>query len=509
MRKYLLLLLIVFTSCTDWDLPEERPVASVLTTRAITDSSVTLQWTSADSRNFSAYHVYKGEGSIVDTTDELLDTIIFLVDTVYTVRSLQPNSDYSFRIMTAGKTGSGSVSNTIEVRTNVDLDNETLKLHTPDTNDVTDHSVDLRWSQSWEWDDDVEYRVFMDTVAPVDSLDSLVATVSEKSALISGLRREQTYHFRVFMAQKDSSKAGSNSESITTKSGEPKAVTIVDTVAVTDQSVSLRYTKSTDSDFAYYCLWQDTETGVDSLTALDTNSSHATVVYSIDDTTVSVESLLADTKYYFSLYVVDTTNLFTPSKVYSVTTKDTLFNQFTTTAGDITDTTLTLSWDKYDRTGFVQYEIYTDSVPTVDTNSTLLKSISTITTTTYDVTALAAMKQHFFRIYVRGTSGIEMRSNVVFNYNSIIENLVSGDTTVPLIWRSVNSLDQFDRVKLFRSTEPIKDDKLIPLQEFNAQGTSSYIDTSASVGDHYYRLYYYSSGVKSGESNQINVTVAE
>ena len=216
----LIVLFLSFISCTDWDLTEEHPIASVLSVGTVSDSSVTLQWTQSDDRSFAGYHVYKGEGSVVDTTDELIDTLIFIVDTIYTVKGLQADSPYSFRIMTAGKSGANSVSNTVEVRTLVSLEKSALKLTTPDSTDITDHSVNLRWDREWNWDDSVYYRVYMDTTSTVDSLDSLVSTpFYDHQATITNLQREKDYYFRVYLEHKDSAKAGSNTIKVVTKSG--------------------------------------------------------------------------------------------------------------------------------------------------------------------------------------------------------------------------------------------------------------------------------------------------
>jgi len=136
-----------------------------------------------------------------------------------------------------------------------------------------------------------------------------------------------------------------------------------------------------------------------------------------------------------------------------------------------------------------------------------VKAIPTVSTTSFKISGLVAQKQYFFRVYIRRTNLPVQKSNELKNYSSILENLTLSGMEVPLMWRSKAGVTEYDGVKLYRSLTPINNDKLIPAKEFTSPSIGNYSDTVPSAGLWYYRLYYYSKGVLTGESNQIVTSV--
>lgn len=509
MRLLALLLLLLFFACTDWDLPKDYPDTVVLSTYRVTDSSVTLKWTKASDTNFGSYVVYKGDGEVIDTSDEVLDTIVFSVDTTYTADGLTAGTDYSFRVMVTSPEGTYTVSNVVKTQTLVDLNSVKLKLKQPDTTQITESSVALQWDfDAWQWSDTLpQYTIYMDTTSTVDSLDSLVGeVVGAKQAVVTQLEANKKYFFRVYLEHEDTSKAGSNVIEIQTKDGFPEAVSLVDTDSIGGNWASLKFTQSVDSDFAYYCIWQSETKPVDSLSKLDSSSSFATVVPKITDTVATVSGLQYETEYHFSVYVVDTDGNFTPSNTLSLTTRDSLYEQFELTKNSVTGTGVSLTFATYTGSDFIQYEIRGSSISSDVTESDMLfYSSANSNDTVATISSLVHGTQYYFKAFVKIGSAVKS-SNTVYNYPVVMKTPVIADSVVHLSWATLLSDPDFSAYKLYRSTQAVGGELLV--KRFESMSETEYSDT-LTTGTYYYRVFRVLNGSSTeGEpSNQVVVVV--
>lgn len=509
MRLLLLILVLLFFSCTDWDLPKDYPDTVTLSTYKVTDSTVTLLWSKASDSHFGSYVVYKGDGEVIDTSDEVLDTIVFSVDTVYTVTGLTAGTDYSFRVMVTSPEGTYTVSNVIKIQTLVNLNSVSLKLDEPDSSEITENSVTLRWGfDKWKWSDSlVEYSIYMDTTSSVDSLDSLVASVLQDTEwTVSQLQANKKYFFRVYMEHEDTSKAGSNIIEVHTNDGFPSAVSLVDSDSIGGNWIRLKFTKSPELDFSYYCIWHSESKPVDSLTTLDSSSSFATVIKDVNDTVATVTGLQYESEYHFSVYVVDLDGNFTPSNTLTLTTRDSLYEQFQLQSGSVTETSLSLVYGAYDGSDFVQYEIRGSSTKADITESdqlfyTSVNRLDTVPT----ISSLEKGKQYYFRAFVK-TSSDTKSSNTIYNYPVVLHNPVVLNSVVHLSWSTLLSDPDFSAYKLYRSTQPTGGELLV--KRFESMSDTEYSDTLVP-GTYYYRVFRVLNGSSTaGEpSNQVAIVV--
>jgi hypothetical protein len=163
-------------------------------TAALTDSTVTLRWSSCVSL-FDSYKIYRDTTSNADDKDTLIRTVYN--DTQATIRGLDQSRDYWFRVYAVLDTTVVAVSNVMQAATTTNVRKAQIKLFGPDI--VTDSLVHLRWTKcNFEVD---AYRIFKGSTALIDTLDSIVAiknNAADTTAVIKELSGSTTYWFRVF-----------------------------------------------------------------------------------------------------------------------------------------------------------------------------------------------------------------------------------------------------------------------------------------------------------------------
>lgn len=149
---------------------------------------------------------------------------------------------------------------------------------------------------------------------------------------------------------------------------EPSSVTL-EVVAVTDSTVTVRWTRNHDDDFSHYAVYYGTEDIVDN------NDKRAdSMTFSID--TVKTVSKLDDrTKYYFRVLVVNENGRFSASEIVTATTPENMKGKLRL-APPVRDADgkIHLNWtsaiEKCER-----YAIFADSQKTVDTADSVISSV--------------------------------------------------------------------------------------------------------------------------------------
>lgn len=190
--------------------------------------------------------------------------------------------------------------------------------------------------------------------------------------------------------------------------GDPDSVKL-SIKAVTDSTVTLLWSKSNDEDFADYKVYYSRNETVDQRDSLVDSLSFRI------DTIKTVRKLLPGTRYYFRVLVNTGRGLFSASnEVDTVTRKDTVSDS---TANlklyapyNITDSSVTLRWSKY-QFSFDSYRVFMDTTWNVTIEDSLIKPVYHDTILT--VTGLKNDKNYWFRVYAKKDTSYVSESNSI------------------------------------------------------------------------------------------------
>lgn len=194
-RISLLLCICLFGSffyCADYDLLDDKnaPPTPKLIVSAVRDSTVTLSWTQYANENFKSYKVYYDTSDVVDYTSTFVDSLVFGQDTVKTVRGLKPATRYYFRVFTTNQAARTSASNIAIGIT---------WLAFQPSQRLGDTAILLKWTALKNCPLS-GYRLYRDTTASVDTLDSLIAQIGsgDTTHAVGDLQAGKTWYFRAY-----------------------------------------------------------------------------------------------------------------------------------------------------------------------------------------------------------------------------------------------------------------------------------------------------------------------
>ncbi len=203
---------VKISSTTTFPNPPPAPVANSATD--ILQSNFTAHWNSSTSATGYRLDVATNIGFITFVsgfTDKDVSNV-----TTYNVTGLSANTTYYYRVKAYNTEGTGSPSGTIILKTLTNPSSVPSGLTASSCNDL----VTLNWSKSTE-SDFLRYRIYGGTSNnPSTKIDSTTNGISDISKVISGLKRGNTYNFRVTAVNFDGVESGfSNQSTATVKTG--------------------------------------------------------------------------------------------------------------------------------------------------------------------------------------------------------------------------------------------------------------------------------------------------
>lgn len=183
----------------------------------------------------------------------------------------------------------------------------------------------------------------------------------------------------------------------------------LDITAVTDSTVSLKWTKSTAEDFKNYKVYYSRNDVVDNNDSLSDSLSFRI------DTTKIVRKLAPGMRYYFRVIVNTESGNFSASNIVdTITLTDTASDSTGSlelyTPENVTDSSLTLRWSEC-KEAFDRYRIFADTVRLVNYTGYLAWTVSQDTVKT--VTGLDSDKTYWFRVYAQKDTSFVAVSNSV------------------------------------------------------------------------------------------------
>ena len=310
---FVMLIICVFSVMV---LGERQTRAEAVTLNApteITSNSMTLSWTESTDAEFSAYKLYRDTQSPVTASSKLVTTINVSSTLSFTDTGLKERTTYFYRIYIVNTSGFSNGSNEVngttlnEVPTAVTL-NEPMQ--------ITIYSITLSWSESS--DDDFEaYRLYRDSQSLINESSTLITIIKEKTTLTftdTDLKSETTYYYKIYVEDENGLSNGSNMVNGTTLPAPPEAVTLNEPMEITNNSMKLSWSASTELDFQAYKLFRNRTTPITELSTLVTTINlNNTISYT--DT-----GLASNTTYYYRIFVLDTNGLTTGSNEVTGTT---------------------------------------------------------------------------------------------------------------------------------------------------------------------------------------------
>jgi hypothetical protein len=157
------------------------PKSPQLSTEDSSWSWIKVKWDISQDIEFKGYYLTFGKGSADDPDENINDAAIMnrLRDT-YTFTSLEPDTDYQFKLMVADRMGNEVLANVLNVRTPPNRPPTFTFLEPDGTGDNADKEYILRWMSS-DPEDIAEYSIYYD-----DDLDP-----TDQVFLYSGNTNEQ------------------------------------------------------------------------------------------------------------------------------------------------------------------------------------------------------------------------------------------------------------------------------------------------------------------------------
>lgn len=357
---------------------------SNLTAGAITQTSLTLNWTaSTDNVGVIGYDLFQDNVKINASP---------ITTTIYAVSGLTANTGYAFYIQARDAAGNTSNSAVINATTLLPPDVEAPSAPSNLTaSAITQNSLTLTWTASTDDRGVAGYDVYRNGVRLNTSL---VTTISYN---VTGLNASAAYSF--YIQAKDAAgntSANSNTADVTTPDTQaPVAPTSLAASNVTASALTLNWSASTDNvAVAGYDVYQN---------GTKINASPVTT------TSYNVTGLVQATSYSFLVRAFDAAGNFSSnSNTVSVTTPDTQAPTAPTglSSSGLSPTTVNLSWTAAtDNVGVSGYDVYR--------NGTKING-SVVTNTTYSVTGLTASTAYSFYVQARDAA-----ANISGNSNTI------------------------------------------------------------------------------------------
>ncbi|MBN1575032.1 MAG: fibronectin type III domain-containing protein [Chitinispirillaceae bacterium] len=185
---------------------------------------------------------------------------------------------------------------------------------------------------------------------------------------------------------------------------EPDPVSL-EIIAVSDSSVTLRWTRCDDDDFRQYAVYYGTSDIVDRSDKLADSLSFDV------DTVKTVRPLDDMTRYYFRVIVYNEGENFSVSNIVDTVTPENMKGKLKLAVPELTeDRAVRLRWTSA-LEEFNRYVIHADTTRTVDTTDTLLATVYSDTAET--VEGLQPDRTWWLRVYARHDTAIVATSNTV------------------------------------------------------------------------------------------------
>lgn len=390
---------------------------------------------------------------------------------------------------------------------------------------VTDTSVTIKWTESLD-SKFLSYTVYYNKVSPVDTTAAnCVDTIYLKQdthKTINGLTPKTPYFFRVGVNSTLGSASFSEEVDTTTFESIADKKLILDEVDSTDDvhetSVHLKWTKNWDDGFGKgnYVIYYNLTNSV------DTNSI---LFDTVDTDTITVNSLLRDTTYYFKVYQLRNGVPSAGSNIVSAKTTKGEPQAIKVNTKKAGNNSITLSWSPSTELDFNRYFVVMDVNTAVDTfsrydstKSNVYVVDSNLTTITIDSifgSPLEMNQLYWFSVYVEDTSllvtptapdSITTDDGIADPVEISIGSVTN--TSVVLNWTK-NSDADFSKYLIYMGTTDSVTDGDSLIDSISNKETTSYPITGLdSLTKYWFKVYVKSTyGIATSSNEVVNFPV--
>jgi hypothetical protein len=290
-----------------------------------------------------------------------------------------------------------------------------LVLRTPMSSDP--QSIDLEWSRAPQGAPFGSYRVFRGDApgvanSPARRLVEEIRSADQITATDAGVEPGRVYYYVVELVDPLGEATPSNEVSGSAKANEPpEAVVLAVPYAITEESVTLSWSRNEDVDFDLYRILRAENPNVtaDPTRRVITEIRDRSTVRYVDETEME-----QGMTYYYVVETVDELGLGSISNERSATLDDLYPAAVELTASEQPgDTTVDLTWTENTDRDFESYRLYRSSSSGVDNTDTLVANIAESERTRWIDGGLNPGTDYYYRIYVRDKGGHMTPSNEV------------------------------------------------------------------------------------------------
>jgi len=415
------------------------PVAVTLNapTANTQNGPIQLSWSQSNEFDFASYKVYRRtspgvtpqNGTLLATittrdsesnTDSYLDKAVSF--------SPAPGTSYYYIVVVTDSAGQTSISNEKSI-TLTNLPPVAVTLNNPVAGAYPDSpGVSLNWTQSNEFDF-ASYKVYRGTAPGVTAANgTLLATITtrDSESNTDGYTDTTatytappgtTYYYVVVVVDSAGQTSTSNEKSVVLVDAPPIAVTLA--VPVPHRTgVALSWSQNTEHDFAAYRIYRSTVPGItpQNGTLVTRIMAAGTLTYKDVDVPLSPPPGVV---YYYCVFVEDKSGQLTGSNEANCTAVITplsgvTLNPVQELSSNHSTKSIRLTWTQSTVDEFASYAIYRSTSPGVTTGATLVQTITSQTTTSFDTSVGATPDPgitYYFRVFVQDTTGAQAGSN--------------------------------------------------------------------------------------------------
>ena len=431
------------------------PTVSTPSAGDVTDTSILLSWAAVTNASGYEVHYSKTSGFTLGAVGVTKVTVNNGGTTSQRITGLTRNTSFYFKVLATGSgayiDSDASAQQTVKTK-KTKLSTPTVS--TPSGGAIGDTSVSLSWNRVTNAAGyEVHYSTTSGfTLGAVGVTKVTVNSGSTTTQRVASLTANTTYYFKVVATGSGSYSDSDASAQQTVKTNKTKLSTpTVGTPsgnAIRDTSISLSWNRVTNASGyeIHYSKTSGFTIGGGGVTKVTVNSGSTT--------TQRVASLTANTSYYFKVLAkgggayIDSD----ASTQQTVKTKKTQLSTPTVntpSSGDITDTSVLLSWNRVSNAA--GYRLYYSTRSGFGIPQGLLVGVFTAATTSDRVTGLTANTTYYFKLVAAGSgsyidSDASAQQSVKTNKTKLSTPTVSTpsgsgditDTSISLSWNSRN-----------------------------------------------------------------------
>ncbi|RKY88681.1 hypothetical protein DRQ11_03090 [candidate division KSB1 bacterium] len=292
----------------------EPPEAVSLYTPIPNITSIALNWSENNDKDFASYKIFRSRNPGVDNSSQLIHTIAERGQTNFTDTGLQQNTTYYYKVYVYDKGGLSAGSNEVNSTTLVDEPPDSVTLFVPIN--ATQSSLYLTWTQSKD-EDFSSYRLFRSETPGVSNSSYFVTIIIDKTVTYftdTGLEDNTTYYYRLYVYDQVGNATPSNEVSGETTANEAPTPVILSVPSVVDSTtLRLSWSRNEDGDFSSYRIYRSESSPVDTLVA------PITLINERSTTTYNDVGLEKNKTYYYRVLVFDKGGLSSSSNEVSGT----------------------------------------------------------------------------------------------------------------------------------------------------------------------------------------------